>query len=46
MKSDILFIIGAIAICGGVAMIYIPAAIIILGLFVVLFSFSIHKAGK
>jgi hypothetical protein len=44
--SDILLIIGSLSVCTGVFMIYIPAAIILSGLFICLFSYSIYKAGK
>lgn len=44
--SDMLLIIGIMAVCLGVGMIYIPASIILCGLFLVYISYAIHKAGK
>ena len=41
--TDILFIIGAIVICYGISRIYLPAAIILGGFFVLLASYSINK---
>ena len=46
ITSDIFLIIGTIVICYGVSTISIAVSIILAGLFIVFFSFAIHKAGK
>ena len=43
---DILLIISSVVISFGAWMIYIPAGIIIAGLFICFFSYSIEKAVK
>jgi hypothetical protein len=43
---DIIAVIGAVIICFGVSLIYVPAAVILAGLFICLISFSLFKAGK
>ena len=45
-KSDIFLWLGALAICGGVGMIYLPAGVIILGMYLVFISFTQIKPGK
>ena len=42
---DILYIIGAAAICLGVAMISIPAATILAGIFCILISYFIYRTS-
>jgi hypothetical protein len=44
--DDILFCIGSLTICAGIAMWTIPGAILALGVFIMLASYSLHKVGK
>lgn len=41
--SDILYVIGAAAICFGVAMLSIPVATILAGIFCILISYFIYR---
>jgi hypothetical protein len=44
--SDSLLIIGGLTICGGVGMIYRPAAVILLGVMIIILAFSVIKPNK
>lgn len=44
--DDILYIIGSITICSGIFMLSVPIAIIVFGVFIMIASFGIYKAGK
>ena len=45
-RSDIFFTVGGLTICGGVGMIYWPAAVILLGLFILVLALSETKPNK
>jgi len=44
--SDILLCIGGLIVCTAIVMWSIPGAILWLGGFIILLSYSMHKAGK
>jgi hypothetical protein len=44
--DDILFIIGSVIVCIGIAMYSISIAVIVFGIFILLASRGIYKAGK
>lgn len=44
--DDILFIIGSVTVCIGIAMYSQPIAVIMFGVFILLASRGIYKAGK